>query len=567
MKLLVLLAVVAIAVASRQRSEDIETSSYLNNAKPFTSGHVYRFRYDSQIASGLGSVDTLTGTQQSTHRLSAMVNVHFENDRTATLRLEEIRIASLNGERSDLRRVQSMQLFDEHQIDTQKIEELQMPCSFNLNDGIVERISFDGKDAVWSKNIKRAILNLVQLNLKERSTQERSEYESEDRQSMSNMFITKETTLEGKCEVTYSINKVSIRDEERDLFNVTKTINFEKCSEIPSIYYGPRLAESLSMPRRQQQSEEEQTEQVDRLSVKHRQSEEQQIDRSTVLRYQLIGTPEKYAIANVELLSQYIYKTLSDEQAQAMQTVVAARLTIDSVEKRSHESRSERLSSKEESLQYSVEWDLSEKRFYQYGDEEFTRENSPFKFVQTKVTIIKSMIQKIVESSNDKTHGIETETTLKLQNAVELMRMCAVEEIEQIFNEVESKERELNIFMDICAIAGTRNTIHFLIEKIIKGDIKSSKAVLILRQLGSPLAISDKQVDSVLRLCKHNVVEKSGPLRQACWLTAGSMIGELCKGSVRDNEMCPRHTEEKYQKTLWTRYTEAENLYEKNNCT
>jgi len=559
---LFLFAVVAITVASRQRSldNDRSSSSYLKNAQPFTSGHIYRFRYDSQIASGLSSIDSVTGTQQSTHRISAMVNFNFENDHTASLRLEDIRIGSLNGERSDLRRVQSMQLFDEHQINSQKLEELQMPCSFKLNNGIVERVYFDGKDAVWSKNVKRAILNLIQLNIKERQDNLQNELETQDRESMSNMFSVKEITLEGNCEVTYSINKVSNVDEDRQVFNVTKAINFKKCSEIPTMYYGPRLVESFSMSERRQS--EDQQQRNDHSTI--RQSEEQQLDRSTVLRYQLIGTAEKYAIANVELLSQYVYKTLSDEQAQAMQTVVASRLTIDSIEKRTSESRVEHVSSKEESLLYSVEWDLLEKRFYQYGDEEYTRENSPFAYVQSKVTIIKSMIQKIVESTNDKTHGIETEATLKLQHAVELMRMCSMQEIDQIYREVvESKEHELNIFMDICAIAGTHNTIKFLIEKIVKEDITSTKAVVILRQLSSPFAVSEKQVDNVLRLCRHNVAEKSGPLRQACWLTAGSMIGELCKGSVRDNEMCSRHTEEKYQKILWTRYEEAENVYEK----
>lgn len=77
---ILLFALVAtVAAANRQRSSSNWEKEYLRTAKPFTSGHVYRFRYDSQISSGLGSMDTVTDQQKSTHRLSAMVNVHFES--------------------------------------------------------------------------------------------------------------------------------------------------------------------------------------------------------------------------------------------------------------------------------------------------------------------------------------------------------------------------------------------------------------------------------------------------------------------------------------------------------
>uniref|UniRef100_A0A914R641 Vitellogenin domain-containing protein n=1 Tax=Panagrolaimus davidi TaxID=227884 RepID=A0A914R641_9BILA len=140
------------------------------------SGNVYRFRYDSQISSGLGSMDTInSGEQKSTHRFSAMVNINFETAQSATLRLEDIQIASLNGELPELRRVQSLELFDEETIESQKLEELQMSCTFEYSEGSIERVYFNEKDTVWSKNIKRAILSLVQLNLKERDTQQDEE--------------------------------------------------------------------------------------------------------------------------------------------------------------------------------------------------------------------------------------------------------------------------------------------------------------------------------------------------------------------------------------------------------
>uniref|UniRef100_A0AC35ETM4 Vitellogenin domain-containing protein n=1 Tax=Panagrolaimus sp. PS1159 TaxID=55785 RepID=A0AC35ETM4_9BILA len=104
-----LFAFVATVAAHRQRVASSWEKDYLKTAQPFMSGNVYRFRYDSQISSGLGSMDTVNaGEQKSTHRFSAMVNVNFETARSATLRLEDIRMASLNGELPELRRVQSL---------------------------------------------------------------------------------------------------------------------------------------------------------------------------------------------------------------------------------------------------------------------------------------------------------------------------------------------------------------------------------------------------------------------------------------------------------------------------
>uniref|UniRef100_A0A914YUC5 Uncharacterized protein n=1 Tax=Panagrolaimus superbus TaxID=310955 RepID=A0A914YUC5_9BILA len=74
--------VATVAATDRQRVSNNWERESLRLAKSFTSGKVYRFRYDSQISSGLGSMDaSVTGEQKSTHRFSAMVNVNFETDR------------------------------------------------------------------------------------------------------------------------------------------------------------------------------------------------------------------------------------------------------------------------------------------------------------------------------------------------------------------------------------------------------------------------------------------------------------------------------------------------------
>uniref|UniRef100_A0AC34G881 Vitellogenin domain-containing protein n=1 Tax=Panagrolaimus sp. ES5 TaxID=591445 RepID=A0AC34G881_9BILA len=229
MKLTAFLLFAFVATVSAHRERYSSEKDYLRLAKPFTSGNVYRFRYDSQISSGLGSMDaSVTGEQKSTHRFSAMVNVNFETDRSATLHLEDIRIASLNGELPELRRVQSLQLFEEETIESQKLEQLQMSCTFEYSEGVIERVYYNAKDDVWSKNIKRAILNLVQLNLKERDNNQENMQIDSSELSLSKMFTVNETTVEGKCEVVYSVSKVANNNvEDRQVYNVTKAIDFK----------------------------------------------------------------------------------------------------------------------------------------------------------------------------------------------------------------------------------------------------------------------------------------------------------------------------------------------------
>jgi len=86
------------------------------------------------------------------------------------------------------------------------------------------------------------------------------------------------------------------------------------------------------------------------------------------------------------------------------------------------------------------------------------------------------------------------------------------------------------------------------------------------------------QVDTVMKLCGSDTAKKSTSLRQSCWLTFGSMVGELClqktqksaqqsifgaQSGFTKEEICPKHKKEIYKKELVQRYENAQNTYEK----
>lgn len=95
-----------------------------------------------------------------------------------------------------------------------------------------------------------------------------------------------------------------------------------------------------------------------------------------------------------------------------------------------------------------------------------------------------------------------------------------------------------------------------LVEKIINEKIPVGKAVHALKMLTSVPAPSTKIAKEIEHLCKHDVSDKSGPLKQSCWLTYGSLVADLCREKpvkvqmpeqLRNEQQCPRDVKDQFK--------------------
>jgi len=571
--------------AQRYRFNEVDE----RDVEPFRSGQTYKYRVNTQISSGMASVSD----QHAVTRLQADALIHFQSDRLVSLKLTNVEVGTLNHEIQQPEKVQPMEMFKPSEIESEEARLLELPCTFDYADGLVERIRFHQQDQPWSKNIKKSVLNMLQLNLKQRQGQgveleQQKEWQQLDesssalstrteQQETSKMFVMPEITLEGECQVTYTVNKLNPRNKfnsyydnelSRDdlkMFNVTKSIDFHRCNKIADIRYGPKIEKPCqncsSLP----------------------ELEERRLDRTTVLRHVVVGTQEKYGIKKAEVVSHYIFKMLNVEQETPMRTIVAGQLVYIQMEESRNdierELKSVSTSGKEETLLYSTEWDEKEKLFYMFGDEEYPQQTGPFNKVQDKVGKVENLMKKIVSMWSDKTKGIESEATVTYSRMVELLRMCSQEELRQVYSRIQDSNsrwteheqlRAQEILVDALANAGTLNTIKVLADKILRKEIEPARATRALIQLKDLPAPSEKIVKILTDVCENEICNRHGPCRQVCWLNVGTLMGELCDDQLTVDDaieqkkpQCHQELKKKFVQKAITKFEQFETRYEK----
>jgi hypothetical protein len=559
MKLFLLAALCAIALGSIPRHREDEsweddtvekfyrrypTREY--SEKSFKSGNEYRFFYDGQILTGIPG----SSRQHSGSRIQAMVVLQFRGG-NVVMKLNHVRVGKMNRKVPEPRAQLPFELFESVEIEPRLLEKLLKPVKFAYTSGLIHDIVFDRSEESWSANIKRGVLNMLQVNLKEQSSTDNTEMKllnTIDTDAKSPRFYrVMEKTLEGECEVLYEIEHLPSRyyySDPKEIMNVTKSINFERCNRRPEIKYNWRQIDFECPTCDPKYTEESKF-----------------LKSSTVIKFNITGTRDEFLIETVKTESQYVV-VMFNEDSNIITTYVNNTLVLYKTLPISSEVQTpmEPLPS-DSGMVYTLDWDIAREKFEMEGEQEYLTRQL-FGGVSNKVEMTADLLRQLTRHINA---DMEIEAPKVFSRLVTLLRLTTKEELEQIHRKFylgesdsftsEEKLKIKDLKPNAIALCGTENCLTHLFEKILSREIPFVKAANALRQLQSIRTVSPKMIYKMERLCEEPVVREHFITKQACYLSLGSMLRALCTENddkwavefkVREEQICPRDLKEKF---------------------
>jgi hypothetical protein len=560
MKLIIFAALCALALGSisrrRESEESFEDDTWEKfyrrypvreySEKSFKSGREYRYFYDGQILTGIPG----SSRQHSGSRIQSMVVLQFRGG-NVVMKLNHVRIGKMNRKVPEPRAQLPFEVFEQVEIEPRLLEKLLKPVKFAYTNGLIHDIVFDRTEEAWSANIKRGVLNMLQVNLKEQSSTDNTEMkllnaiDTDDRKSP-RFYRVMEKTLEGECEVLYEIEHQPSRffySDPKEIMNVTKSINFERCNRRPEIKYNWRQHDFECPTCDPKYTEESKF-----------------LKASTVLKYNISGTRDDFLIETVKTESQYVVVPFN-EDSNIITTYVNKTLVLYKTLPISSEIQtpSEPLPS-DSGMVYTLDWDISREKFETEGEQE--QWSRQLFGLSNKVEMTADLLRQLTRHINA---DMEIEAPKVFSRLVTLLRMATKEELEQIHRKFylgetdsftsEEKLKIKDLKPNAIALCGTESCLTHLFEKIVNREIPFIKAANALRQLQSIRTVSSKIIFKMERLCEEPVVREHFVTKQACYLSLGSMLRALCSENtdkwavefkVREEQICPRDLKEKF---------------------
>jgi hypothetical protein len=518
MRPLIFVALVGLAFAAIDDSSDydrIYSEIYPHQIEDttFRSGREYRYFYDGQVMTGIPG----TSKQHSATRIQALVTLQVQNGKSL-FKLSHVRMGKLNRKVPNPRVELPFGVFETSELLPHLKVQLEKPIQFKWESGEIDELILDSKDEPWSTNIKRGVLNMLHLKLK--NTHGRPDMElNEIETGFSKHYRTMEKTVEGECETIYTVESLPSRRYHtgRPVLNVTKSINFEQCQNRPELKYNWRFHQNC--PNCDQKFKED----------------EKSLKSSTVIKYNITGDRENYLIESVKVESQYLLVPFNEE-ANVIASYVNQTLVL--YKSGPIKSAIEEIRSPVESqsdLVYSLRWEEWKEKFYLEGDKTFHSRN-PYSELTNKIEVITDMVYKLVKYME---RDIKTLAPKFFDRLVTVLRMCNKQELDQVhehffkgssskLSSTELKKRSKDIIVNAVALCGTKECLFHIIHKIESGDLTPVRAASAMRQFHQARVVSPKMITELKRLTESTRVRESYLLKQSVYLTFGSLVYSAC---------------------------------------
>jgi isochorismate synthase EntC len=518
----------------------------------FQSGREFHYVYNGQMTTGIpGSSKQHSGT-----RVQALVTFVFKNSNTCLMKINKVRMGKMNHDLANPRKVAPFEMFEEMQMEHKYKQQLLLPIKFSYNGGLIRNLVLDGEDQPWSVNIKRGILNLLQVNIQKQGIMEES-FEEERLTNVhrpteidnSKFFRVMEETVEGECETLYTITKQpNMRSYNRNVMNVTKSINFEKCLKRPQIKYNFRFSDPCP-------------------TCESKYNDDQKfLKSSTVAFYNITGTVNKFMIDSARIESEYTFLPFSEE-SNVIVTYVNQTLVLVKTTPITHRVEEPRQAVQSDSdMVFTLDWDVAKEKFFMEDDTTMMRRfNLPQ--IHNKIEIIGSLLQKLVSRMQE---SVEDDAPKYLDRLITLFRLCTHQEIKQIhdtfyrstqFNH-EQQKKIRDILPSIQALCGTKVCVQHLVEKIRNNEIPTLTAILAVKDLINIRTPSKLIIEELLKLAECEVVQRHYALKQSVWLTIGSLMNGLCSNGVdqwareikgKSQRLWARQMKQTTDKLFWTK--------------
>lgn len=575
----------------------IEEWDWLNSVSPnrqvqdqaFRPGREYHFFYNGQLTTGIAGASK----QHSANRIQAVVSVAIQSQTNVILRLQNVRLGKLNRQIPNPRKIMPFDAFEDTPIEGHLKQKLQTPLKFSYTNGMVRDVEFDSREEPWSANVKRGVLNLLQVNLQQHRRIETPEESTltnsaggrrngnnNEQDGQPTFYRVMEETLEGECETLYTIQQQPNQQRQQHgqqqqqqqqrerrssnnspVLNVTKSINFEKCNKRPQIKYNFRFATKCES-----------------CDPKY-ENEEKFLKTSTVVQYNITGDKNSFLIDSARTESQYVF-TPFDEQSNVIVTYVNQTLVlVKSGPVSSNLEQPQNPIKSDSNMIFTLDWDIALEKHSMHGGQSQNRQlqsghgnGEPV----NKPQIAKKLIQKMAVQMKEQ---VDEELPRLFSRLVNWLRQCDQQELEQLAHlqqpgqlSPEEEKKIKNIIPQALGACGTKECVKVLVQKTTQGQIHPLRAVGALKGLLHTRVSSKDIVTEVIQLAESEKAREFEPLKRAAWLMAGSLINALCaenedqlalEAKEDAKKLCGRELKDTYVKLLFNKLRNSQNWQDK----